>query len=173
MPVVQEGEPNVFPSSIHITKTTVCFLQPLEMTFVWRESAIRKQRTRTRTKAWVLFGGNERRVFTYAPTLFFTRDGDEGSGNYRTPTPLRPRTMPTPMMCPITPHAKVSVAVKPAGSPVCRPESLSTRWSPARAFLLAEGARPNLPATSIRVVDPTMICLRRALKSGCHAHVRK
>ncbi len=93
---------------------------------MWRESAIRKQRTRTRTKAWVLFGGNERRVFTYAPTLFFTRDGDEESGNYRTPTPLRPRTMPTPMMCPITPHAKVSVAVKPAGSPVCRPESLST-----------------------------------------------
>ncbi len=26
MLVVQEGEPNVFPSSIHITKTIVCFL---------------------------------------------------------------------------------------------------------------------------------------------------
>jgi hypothetical protein len=38
---------------------------------------------------------------------------------------------------------------------------------------LAEGARPNLPAISISVVDPTMICLRRALKSGCHGHVRK
>ncbi len=62
------------------------------------------------------------------------------------------------MMCPRTPNAKVSVAVKPAGSPVWRPESLSTSFKPARAFLLAEGARPNLPAKRRSVVDATMIC---------------
>ncbi len=66
--------------------------------------------------------------------------------------------MPTPRMCPRTPNAKVSVAVKPAGSPVWRPESLSTSFKPARAFLLAEGARPNLPAKSRSVVDATTIC---------------
>ncbi len=80
------------------------------------------------------------------------------------------------MMCPMTPHAKVSVAVKPAGSPVWRPESLSTSFKPARAFLLAEGARPNLPAKSMSVVDATMICSEHEATISSYAekegHVR-
>lgn len=77
---------------------------------------------------------------------------------YRPPVALSPRTIPTPMMWPITPQARVSVAVKPAGSPVWRPESLSTSFNPDKAFLLADGARPNRPANSIKVVEATMIC---------------
>ena len=71
--------------------------------------------------------------------------------------PLRPRTTPTPMMWPTTPHAKVSARVKPAGSPVCNPESLTSSFSPAVDFLFADGANPNRPANSIRLVDVTII----------------
>jgi hypothetical protein len=48
--------------------------------------------------------------------------------------------------------------VKPAGSPVCRPESLTSSLNPAVDFLFAVGANPNLPANSIRVVEVTIIC---------------
>jgi hypothetical protein len=81
---------------------------------------------------------------------------------------LSPRTIPTPIMCPNAPKAKVSVAVKPAGSPVCRPESLSTSLSPAVDFLFAEGASPNLPANNNKVVDATMICTTEHHKSLKH-----
>eukprot|EP00252_Welwitschia_mirabilis_P026999 TRINITY_DN907_c0_g1_i1.p1 TRINITY_DN907_c0_g1~~TRINITY_DN907_c0_g1_i1.p1 ORF type:complete len:132 (-),score=29.78 TRINITY_DN907_c0_g1_i1:336-731(-) len=73
------------------------------------------------------------------------------------PMALRPRTIPTPMIWPRAPQARVSVPVKPAGSPVWRPESLSCNFSPAVDFLLAEGANPNLPANSMRVVLVTII----------------
>jgi hypothetical protein len=62
------------------------------------------------------------------------------------------------MMCPTVPQAKVSARVNPAGSPVCKPESLASNFSPAVAFLFADGANPNLPANNIRVVDATIIC---------------
>lgn len=74
------------------------------------------------------------------------------------PMALRPRTIPTPMMWPIAPKARVSARVNPAGSPVWRPDGLSTSCNPDRAFLFADGARPNLPANRKRVVDPTTIC---------------
>lgn len=71
---------------------------------------------------------------------------------------LRPRTTPTPIMWPTVPQAKVSASVNPAGSPVCKPESLASSFSPAVAFLFADGANPNLPANSIKVVEATIIC---------------
>lgn len=80
---------------------------------------------------------------------------------YREPMLLRPRTTPTPMMWPTLPHAKVSARVKPAGSPVCNPESLASSFSPAVDFLFADGANPNRPANSIRLVDITIICFNR------------
>lgn len=77
--------------------------------------------------------------------------------SYMAPKFLSPKTTPTPMMCPTTPQAKVSAKVNPAGSPVCSPESRTSNLRPAVAFRLAEGARPNLPANSIRVVLVTII----------------
>ena len=77
---------------------------------------------------------------------------------YSAPMFLRPRTTPTPIMWPKDPHAKVSARVKPAGSPVCRPESLTSSFNPAVDFLFADGANPNLPANSIKVVEVTIIC---------------
>ena len=77
---------------------------------------------------------------------------------YRAPILLRPRTTPTPIMCPTDPQAKVSARVKPAGSPVCNPESLISSFSPAVDFLFADGANPNLPANNIRLVLVIIIC---------------
>ncbi|KAI9091408.1 hypothetical protein K1719_028219 [Acacia pycnantha] len=61
-------------------------------------------------------------------------------------------------MWPTVPQAKVSARVKPAGSPVCKLESLTSSFTPAVAFLFADGANPNLPANNIRLVDATIIC---------------
>ncbi|KAG6514985.1 hypothetical protein ZIOFF_025361 [Zingiber officinale] len=77
--------------------------------------------------------------------------------SYMTPKLLRPKTIPTPKMCPTTPQAKVSAKVNPAGSPDCRPESRTSNRSPAVAFLFADGASPNLPANNIKVVHVTII----------------
>ena len=70
---------------------------------------------------------------------------------------LRPSTTPTPIICPTTPHPNVSARVKPAGSPVCRPESLASNFKPAVAFRFADGANPNRPANNIRLVEVTII----------------
>lgn len=91
--------------------------------------------------------------------LMFNTSHADGLSIYNPPVAFRPWTIPTPITCPIAPQARVSVAENPAGSPVWRPESLSTSLSPAVDFLLAEGARPNLPANNINVVDATMIRL--------------
>lgn len=77
---------------------------------------------------------------------------------------LRPSTTPTPIMWPTTPHANVSARVKPAGSPVCRPESLASSFRPAVAFRFADGANPNRPANNIRLVEVTIICISKPLK---------
>lgn len=77
--------------------------------------------------------------------------------SYNAPMFLRPRTTPTPIMWPTAPHAKVSARVNPARSPVCKPESLTSSFNPAVAFLFADGASPNLPANSMRLVLVTII----------------
>ena len=59
---------------------------------------------------------------------------------------------------PIVPRYSTSVAVKPAGSPVLRPESLPCSLSPGLASLLALGVRPKRPAARKMVVDATTIC---------------
>ena len=59
---------------------------------------------------------------------------------------------------PIVPRYSTSVAVKPAGSPVFRPESLFCSLSPGLASLLALGVRPNRPAARKMVVDANTIC---------------
>ena len=70
---------------------------------------------------------------------------------------LRPSTTPTPMMCPTVPHASVSARVNPAGSPVCSPESRASSFSPAVAFLFADGASPKRPANNINDVLATIM----------------
>lgn len=81
--------------------------------------------------------------------------GNPGS----TPVPLRPRMMPTATTWPIVPRYRTSVAVKPAGSPVLRPESFPCSLSPGLASLLALGVRPKRPAARKMVVDATTIRL--------------
>ena len=61
-------------------------------------------------------------------------------------------------LAPIVPRYSTSVAVKPAGSPVFRPESLPCSWSPGLASLFALGVRPKRPAARKMVVDATTIC---------------
>ena len=64
---------------------------------------------------------------------------------------------------PIVPRYNTSVAVKPAGSPVLRPESFPCSLSPGLASLLALGVRPKRPAARKMVVDATTICKYRAV----------
>nr|CAD1819679.1 unnamed protein product [Ananas comosus var. bracteatus] len=47
---------------------------------------------------------------------------------------------------------------EPRRSPVCSPESRTSSFSPAVAFRLADGARPNRPANSIKLVVVIIIC---------------
>lgn len=64
---------------------------------------------------------------------------------------------------PIVPRYSTSVAVKPAGSPVLRPESFPCSLSPGLASLLALGVRPKRPAARKMVVDATTICKHEAV----------
>ena len=74
---------------------------------------------------------------------------------------------------PIVPRYSTSVAVKPAGSPVFRPESFPCSLSPGLASLLALGVRPKRPAARKMVVDATTICKHRAvMPAALHKDVR-
>jgi len=75
------------------------------------------------------------------------------------PVAFRPKMMPIATTCPIVPRYNTSVAVKPAGSPVCRPDLFSTSFSPGVDSLLALGVKPKRPAARKRVVDARTIRL--------------
>jgi hypothetical protein len=65
---------------------------------------------------------------------------------------LRLSTMPTPRMWSTVSQASVSARVNPVGSPVCRPESSASSFSPVVALRFADGARYILLLFAVRCV---------------------
>ena len=71
---------------------------------------------------------------------------------------------------PTVPRYSTSVAVKPAGSPVLRPELLLCSLSPGLASLFALGVSPKRPAARKMAVDAHTICTRCSTLSQGTSH---